>query len=61
MNSAFFAKWRNVSVKHEFWLHMTSDENIFYMEMYLREISYPISTPFGCLEFFRFSKIEKET
>jgi hypothetical protein len=44
------AKWRHFSVKREFWLHTTSDEKLFYIKKYLREIFYSNSTTYGRLD-----------
>ncbi len=46
----YYAKWRHLSVKRDFWLHTTSDEKLFYIKIDLREISYSNSTAYGRLE-----------
>jgi hypothetical protein len=46
----YYAKWRHLSVKRDFWLHTTSDEKLFYIKIDLLEISYSNSTAYGRLE-----------
>jgi hypothetical protein len=37
----FFIKWHHVLVNRLFLFHTTFDENVFYMEMYLRKFLHP--------------------
>jgi hypothetical protein len=52
MNFIFFFEIASCTCKTGFLVHTTSDENVFYMKVYLSKIFYPISTIYSHLDNF---------